>query len=104
MSPKPRTGKAQIQTIGGENDAEPWPQRSRWLTLLSAALLLALFAALSIWEMTCDSVTIGKRVYLPVGFPNVPNLVGRDKGYMVYHGFSKYFLLPDAYNFLADSF
>src|SRR2546426_3230962 len=41
---------------------------SRRGALVLAFFLVALFAALSFWEMTGDSLTIDERVYLPTGY------------------------------------
>lgn len=39
-----------------------------WVPAVSAAILLGLFAGLSIWEMAGDSPTSDERIHLPVGY------------------------------------
>src|SRR2546428_9164695 len=40
----------------------------RWIAILAAGALLALFAGLSLWEMAGDAVTSDERIHLPVGY------------------------------------
>lgn len=46
----------------------PLPKLPPWFVRLSVALLLALFAGLSIWEMMGDSLTFDEHLHIPAGY------------------------------------
>lgn len=72
MTRKQRKDKARVRQ-GPSNSALPRLAYShqklpRWLGAASVLILLALFAGLSIWEMSGDSTTIDERIHIPAGY------------------------------------